>query len=102
MGLRSRARFIGNIDGAGRARAIRVQRRPSLQSLPSWMGALGTDDANPAAGQTSQQASDIWLLTRQRSEVEDDRAAVKERRRAFDLGVERIDPIFHGRLRRKH
>ena len=66
------------------------------------MRALGADDPNAAAVQSLQQAGDIGLFARQRAQIEHDRAAVEERRRALDLRIERIKPVFHGRLRRKH
>ena len=65
------------------------------------MRAFGADDADAAAMQPLQQAGDIRLLARQRAEIQHHGTAVKERGRALDLRIERIEPVFHGRFGRK-
>src|SRR6516165_2934853 len=62
---RRRTWFVWHVHVPGGALAVGMQRRPRLESLPRWMCALGTDDANAAAGQPFQQSRDIGLLTRQ-------------------------------------
>ncbi len=66
------------------------------------MRAFGADDADAAAAQALQQAGDIGLFTRQAAEIEHHRPTVEERRRALDLRIERIKPVFDRRLRREH
>ena len=66
------------------------------------MRAFRANDSDAAAVQALQQARDIRLFTRQRTEVKHDRTTGEERRRAIDLQVQRVKPILHRRFGREN
>ncbi len=98
-----RGTFIGQLDrAAGALRRSADRAAPFLDALPRWVRALGTDNADAAAGQQLNQAGDIRLFARQSGEIEQHGAGIEERWGAGDLRIERCQPVRQRRLGRKH